>query len=475
MIVSNGQALDFAPQALGETTPLASAGGYFYAEQGLTLANKYAAYGEIYRRQPMIAGLVDKLANALARLSVQVWQSTDAGKNQIEQSPYAKLLKRPCLAMSPFNFWRWTASTYEIYGEAFWLKVRDARHNVIGLWPMHPSRTAIVREQDEETGRWQTFYVFTLGVASAGLLKARTEDVVPFLRYNPDNLMRGLSRLEPLNSTLLGEDASRRANASSWRKGARPALMFGTEGKLSDQAYGRLQRTITANHGGPDAAGGTMLLEEGMKPYPIQMTAVEMQYIDSRKLNLQEACMVYDVPPPVVHILDHATFSNITEQMRSLYRDTMPPRLEDIESAIDHWLRPEFASEDTVAKFALDEVLRGDFETRAVAVGNLIEKGVMKPSEARPLFDLDDAGAVADKLYANAALQELGRPAERVTITAQAPASPGEAADAADTQADAANQQDDALTGRQGGTRTVVEYAPTVKRGGRPPKGEQRA
>ena len=38
--------------------------------------------------------------------------------------------------------------------------------------------------------------------------------------------------------------------------------------------------------------------------------------------------MVFDVPPPVVHILDHATFSNITEQMRSMYRDTMTPRLD---------------------------------------------------------------------------------------------------------------------------------------------------
>lgn len=470
MIVSGGQALDFAPQALGEVTPISAANGYFYAEQGLSLANKYAAYGELYRRQPMIAGLVDKLANALARLTIQVWQTNEAGKNQVGQSPYAKLLKRPCPAMSPFNFWRWTASTYEIYGEAFWLKVRDARHNVIGLWPMHPSRTAILREVDEVTKRWQTFYVFTLGVASAGLLKAPAEDVVPFLRYNPDNLMRGLSRLEPLNSTLLAEDASRRANASSWKKGARPGLMISTDQSLSDRAYARLKSTIMSNHSGPDAAGGTMFLEEGAKPFLIQHTAVEMQYIDSRKLNLQEACMVYDMPPPVVHILDHATFSNITEQMRSLYRDTMPPRLEDIESAMDHWLRPEFAGDDTAAWFALDEVLRGDFETRAVAVGNLIEKGVMKPSEARPLFDLDDAGAVADKLYANAALQELGRPAERVTITAQAPASPGEIADAQEAQDSAAQQQDDAAAQRQGGTRTVVDYAPVRKRGGRPPK-----
>jgi hypothetical protein len=64
-------------------------------------------------------------------------------------------------------------------------------------------------------------------------------------------------------------------------------------------------------------------------------------------------------------------------------------------------------------------VLRGDFEHRATSVAMLVDHGIMKPSEARPLFDLDDEGEIADKLYALAMLQELGRPAERITIAAQ--------------------------------------------------------
>jgi phage portal protein BeeE len=62
------------------------------------------------------------------------------------------------------------------------------------------------------------------------------------------------------------------------------------------------------------------------------LTAEEAQYIETRKLNREEVCAAYDVPPPVVHILDRATFSNITEQMRSMYRDTMAPRLNGFEA-----------------------------------------------------------------------------------------------------------------------------------------------
>jgi hypothetical protein len=88
-----------------------------------------------------------------------------------------------------------------------------------------------------------------------------------------------------------------------------------------------------------------------------------MQFIEARQVSREEACGMYDVPPPAVHILDHATFSNITEQMRSVYRDTMAPRLALFESGIDAQLRPDFDPQGNLyAEFLLDEVLRGAFE-----------------------------------------------------------------------------------------------------------------
>ena len=120
MIVSEGQILGFAPQALGETIPALS-NGYFYPNGGLSLQGRFATYSLLYRRQPMIATVVDKVAASAARLTVKCWDVTNEnGRVQDKTSPYARLLANPCTEMSPFNFWRWTFSTYEIYGEAFW-------------------------------------------------------------------------------------------------------------------------------------------------------------------------------------------------------------------------------------------------------------------------------------------------------------------------------------------------------------------
>lgn len=471
MIVSGGKGIRFPAQALAERVPVSQSTGYFYARDGVTLTDHHAAYGALYRAQPALSTLIDKVSNAAARLSFKTWKgSLDSDEKERDtSSAWAKLWREPCPVMSTYSFWRWTMSTYELYGEAFWYKQR-VNGQVVGLLPMHPSRTQVRRDVDGNVT-----YVFSLGVSATGILEAPASDVVAFLRYNPEDLMRGLSRVEPLRSTLANEDASRRANESAWRRGARPGLMLSTDAQLSDAALSRLQTQVSSASGGPDAAGSSLILEEGLKPYPIQLTAKEMEYIESRKLNLQEVCMVFDVPPPVVHILDHATFSNITEQMRSMYRDTMAPRLEDVESAIDHQLRPDFDPTGTLsARFALDEVLRGDFETRATAVHSLVQSGVMTPNEARILFDLPTSdNPLADKLFANSAIQELGKPAERVSLSATDAADPAQeneidgAKDDAKQAEDAAAPEDSSPPvngGKQNRRRTVRRHARAAER-----------
>jgi hypothetical protein len=95
-------------------------------------------------------------------------------------------------------------------------------------------------------------------------------------------------------------------------------------------------------------------------------------------------------------------------------------------------------------------VLRGDFETRATAAQQLISSGVYKPAEARVLFDLPDAGPVADQLYGNAALVPLGSTPR--TPAAPESTSPLEGADPAHALSarQSAEQLERAVMGRIG-------------------------
>lgn len=399
MILSNGQVKVLAPQAFGEIAPQFY-NSYFVPRTGLDLETTFATYAQLYQKQPWVATVVDKIANLVARLGVHVWDETSpTGKVLDTSSPYAKLMAKPCPQMDQYSFWLWVSSTLEIFGETYLIKLRDEKRRIIGLIPMHPAQTKIHREKDG------TITYQFLGHPNQ---EFSGDDVVPFRSFDPFGTMRGMSRLESLVSTLKNEDSARRATSSWWRNMGRPSMVLHTEKKLGPEGRGRLQDAVRATVGGSSNAGGILVLEDDVKPIQMQLSAEEMQYIESRKLNREEVCARFDMPPNAVHILDNATYSNISEQLRSVYRDTMAPRIEFLESVLNWHVGSEF-NDNRKAKFSVDEVLRGDFETRATAVTQLVNAGVMKPAEARQAFDLNEAGPEADKLYAHSAIQPLGQ------------------------------------------------------------------
>lgn len=405
VFLSGGQIQGVAPDVLTETTPIFADASY-YPTRDLELSGQFAAYGMLYRRQLWVYSVLTKVALSGARLPLKVYRRTPTGREEASDTPYGRLIAQPHPTMDPFLFWMWTMTTREVYGEALWVKVRRQSDNsILYLQPMHPTNTTIRR--NKESGEVE--YLFTSGTRLTSLLPPiPASDVIHFRGYNPEFSSRGMSLLEPLRMTLLNEDAARRATTSFWARGSRPSVALVHPKTLSQAAADRLKANWDSSHGGVDNMGGTAVLEEGMTPQVISLSAEEMQYIETRKLNREEVCAAADVPPPVVHILDKATYSNITEQMRSMYRDTMAPRLAAYESAIHHQLAPEYGADDLYAEFLIDEVLRGAFETRADAYQKAISAGWMTPREVRDRENLPDAGPAADQLYGNAALVPLG-------------------------------------------------------------------
>jgi HK97 family phage portal protein len=363
-----------------------------------------SAYAGIYSRQLWVYVVVSKRAKATARLPLPVYRREDLNRPRVDDHPMSLLLSNPNPGMTGFDLWRWTSATFDIYGDTFWYK-RRRRGQVEGLYPLHPSSMAY------NDGSWS----FDNG--RLVLRDIPDADLVRFRDFNPDSLSRGMSPLEPLRSTLENEWSARVATSSFWARGARPGTALLHKGSLSQDATNRLKAQWDAVAGGAGNTGGTVVLEEGMEPKALTLTAEEAQYIETRKLNREEVCAAYDIPPPVVHILDHATFSNITEQMRSMYRDTMAPHLKGFEAAIELDLRrAEWPDDDVYAEFLMDEVLRGDFETRQDA---LAKASHMTIAEKRKVENLPFIEGT-DRIFLNTATMPLDAiDAQSAAIVAQ--------------------------------------------------------
>lgn len=373
----------------------------------LNLAGRWSSYAAIYREQMAVRTVVDKLAKGTARLPLKVYERAGRGRPEARESPYAQLLRRPNDLHSSFFLWLWCSSTFDVYGEFLLGKIRDRGGRPAQLVPLHPTAMHV---EDERDGR----PIWTFQNDRVRIDGIPAEDVVHVRTFNPDRFGRGVSPLESLRRTLENEDAARRAMSSFWRNGGRPSVVLTHPKSLSGPAADRLRAQWSDLHAGADNFGKTAVLEEGMTPQVISLTAEDAQYIESRKLNREEVCMVFDVPPPVVHILDHATYSNITEQMRSMYRDTMAPRLRWFEAELEHQLRasvrpgasePDFG-DDVYAEFLMDEVLRGDFEHRAEAYQKGVNSGWLTPAEVREMENLPFQEG-SDRLFVNSTMVPL--------------------------------------------------------------------
>jgi HK97 family phage portal protein len=156
----------------------------------------------------------------------------------------------------------------------------------------------------------------------------------------------------------------------------------------SDTARDRFKRSWQSQYAGSGpGAGGTPILEDGMTFTPVSQTARDLQYIEARKLTREEVASAYFVPPPMVGILDNATFSNITEQKKMLYSETLGPWLTMITEELQLQLMLDFEPEpqNYYLEFNLREKLTGSFEERADSIQKSVGGPTMTINEARAM------------------------------------------------------------------------------------------
>lgn len=350
-------------------------------------------YAKLYSEQPWIFAVVNKLSRGVARLPLKSYlregdETEELGPRDAPAHPLPVLLTTPHPKGSQLSLLEATVGNLAIYGHAAWWKFRpSAGRAPVELWPLPWQHMSFKTSKD---GTVQ-LYEYN---GPAGRKAFLADDIVHFAWWSPHGL-QGTSPLEPLRVTLALEDAGRRYAVSSFAHGARPSGAVTTPKSLDPDSREELRQELQLVNSGPDNAFRIALMDGGMDWKPFAHTAQEAETIAHRKLNREEVCAVYDIPPPVVHILDRATFSNIREQNLALYREALGPWLEMIAQTVEAqllWGENEYAN--TYVEFNLDAVLQADIEKRAAAYKSLEQ--TLTLNERRRLENKPPIGDPAD-------------------------------------------------------------------------------
>jgi HK97 family phage portal protein len=373
------------------------------------LGGGLANYDQLYWSQPWVFAAVNKLVRSISRLDMKTYSfSQDGKKVEAPKSAPAKVFRAPYPRAGQWQWKEFLVGSLCIWGNATFVKFRGGNGQTpIELWPMPFQRVTVIEGRNEPIVAYQYMGNNTSGNLAQKPITFLPEDVVHFSYFNPDGHPWGRSPLEALQTTLALENAGQRYALSSFGNAARPASFIKSENRMTTEQKNQLRAEIDAAYGGPDNAFKVALLDAGLDWQPIGGKVNESGLIENRQLSREEVCAVFDIPPPLVGILDNATYSNISEQHVMLYMTTIAPILTMIEDTITaQFLGVEQAWDGQFAvKFDMGDVVRGDYDKRTQGIQREFMAGSLTPNEAReiqgrsPHGDPDDKENPANWLY----------------------------------------------------------------------------
>jgi HK97 family phage portal protein len=206
----------------------------------------------------------------------------------------------------------------------------------------------------------------------------------------------GVSPLQQLGVTLKIEDAAQRYQSALFLNGARPPSaitaseeFLGLAREERQEIMAQLREDVQTIYSGPDNGGKPALLPPGLDWKPVGHSAVEAALIDQRRITREEIAGVYMIPPPMLGILDKATYSNIETQREMTYTDCLGPPLILIEQTINaQVVMGLLAEQDVYCEFDFSGVLRGNKLEEIEALREQIGSALLTPNEGRDLINM---------------------------------------------------------------------------------------
>ena len=352
------------------------------------------------------------LSETVAGLPLNVYKYNDSGgKEKAFKHPLYRLLHdEPNPEMTSFAFRETLMSHLLLWGNAYAQIIRNARGEVIALYPLMPNKMTVDRDQN---GR--LFYSYQRGAEDPGALGRSSRvnlaptDVLHIPGLGFDGLI-GYSPIAMAKNAIGLAIATEEYGAKFFANGAAPSGVLEHPGTIKDPQ--RVKESWNSAYQGSANAHKIAVLEEGMKYTPIGIAPEQAQFLETRKFQINEIARIFRVPPHMLADLEKSSFSNIEQQSLEFVKYTLDPWVVRWEQSMCRVLFSESEKPSYFIKFNVDGLLRGDYASRMSGYATARQNGWMSANDIRELENLDRiAPELGGDLYLiNGAMMLLGAP-----------------------------------------------------------------
>lgn len=335
---------------------------------------------------PAFLAAVSFLSRTLAALPLHSFRNTKDGPQKIKGGLETIIHEAPNPEWTSFklrqHFWQQVFT-----GGRGLLYIERAGSNIVGLWPIDPSKAAVNRSHLGVT----TYHVADRVYSASEIID------VPFM-LRPD----GVRHYSPvaMGATAIQLALAMNQYGSTFFAGGGvpPLALIGPPAT----GPGAVKRMVTDVQQAIDDARDTgkqiVPLPPNYELKPIGIDPDKGQMTDARKFQIEEIARILQIPPVFLQDLSNGTFSN-TEQQDLFFVKHLVGQWAD---AFEEELNLKLFGQRNGGRYVehnLDGLLRGDFVARMTALAAGVQNALLTPDEGRSLENRSARGGNADKLF----------------------------------------------------------------------------
>ena len=318
------------------------------------------------------------IASNLSNLPIRITKKNRNGEEQeIKFSP----LENPNPFMSREELIEATVSSMELQGNAYWELVKPEQFNgeISNLFWIMSNMVEVIPDRKK----------FLAGYK----LKRNDKEVIydvegmaHFKYFHPSDYYYGLSPIRAAMVSIEIDGFGRRLFKQIYKNGAVPGGVLTSEEQLGEDVLRRLKKQWMDAYQTQDKAFSPAILEMGLKYDQIQLSPVDLQFLEIAKLSQREILAVFGVPPVLLgeQSANHAT---AREERRIFYENTLMPKAKKIADVIRMQVVSELGS-DVEVRFDFSGIpeLQEDLKETSEIIMNLKQSGIISANEARQML-----------------------------------------------------------------------------------------
>jgi HK97 family phage portal protein len=200
--------------------------------------------------------------------------------------------------------------------------------------------------------------------------------------------IRGVSRVEALKENFGLAIALQSYAAKFFGSGTQTAGIIEFPGNLTAEQAKALSEGFDARHRGWGRAHKTGIISGGAKYVPTSVENDKAQFLDSRRLAIEDVARAFNVPPHLLGLPGTNSYASVEQNNLAWVTHCLRPIVQKLETAFTPLLSRVPGGDTAFLKFNLDGLLRADINSRMSAYSTGLNSGFLTINDVRRLEDL---------------------------------------------------------------------------------------